>query len=909
MFRCFIGTPWLCGRSSSVSNNDFYRCSRPYRMRARSFIAGAGSLATALLGHAALAAPINPFPYNANQILLTPYISEISPGGSGEQVTGTVSVKLGIGNQHGSAPITSAFRYALTVDGKTVSPILDRGATYNWDTTTLADGAHALGVVLVDGEGDLRDYRAYGTGVTVKNTNSSAPSGSGSSVSGILPTPPGPTNLLTFGNTISSRLYGATPDQITIDPSTHLPGATAAPLTPVYSAPVSQRTDEFATPFEAHSNRNWFIEPLTQSNTGLYQGDPGIYLTKDGTPIVKNYYPQATDDSTESADEVLRQNTRAGERNDNLVSPYATYTPNPDGPGWYGVDLAGWVYKVDATGKVTTIAGREVKSDVIPLDYQDTSIDQQTLADHQVKWVGDFGHAPGHGHGGSSGSDAVVPCQADTQHLAPPMCNPHDIVVDPRDSKILYVADTDNHVITKIDMNLDPPKLSIYAGTKQTAGDDNGIADTKFNRPTSITMTADGTMYVADHGNNAIKKIGPDGGVTTIKSDLEGPFVVRLDTDGNIVFGENPTSKIKRLNMTDGTVTQLADGTDSRWVWLDVDRKGNVGPVDDILYTTATGGAGNVHMYRVSKNGDRIDEFLPNPSTTGALNQGPANRARDGHGHYPWVLSIDDDEGKILTHGFGNVGLRVVRLRNDDDPTGAEYDHRAYGLGKNIYMSGSAFGFPVDARPSFTALRGESGHNFIGLPTFDELALLPDQDLAEYIRAGFGGAIARPEITCSDMDALIYYIRMNSLLGQSQTIVPGNSCDADILVPELLEISYKWGENGFEITWNTDTETIGYVAHGVSENLHRWSEVEDSFGTEHAVYLDTLPEDGTEIFFTIYSRDKSGNIITSEGESLTIDREVTVASVSAPSAIAIFLMITMLMARSRQLSRQLSRLS
>lgn len=45
------------------------------------------------------------------------------------------------------------------------------------------------------------------------------------------------------------------------------------------------------------------------------------------------------------------------------------------------------------------------------------------------------------------------------------------------------------------------------------------------------------------------------------------------------------------------------------------------------------------------------------------------------------------------------------------------------------------------------------------------------------------------------------------------------------------------------MSWNTDDETIGYIARGVSEDLHRWSDIESAFSTEHTIYLDTLPED------------------------------------------------------------------
>ncbi|MFT5487993.1 MAG: hypothetical protein ACI9JL_004274 [Paracoccaceae bacterium] len=304
-------------------------------------------------GAPASAAPINLFPYNREAILAVPYVTIPETGGNGEKIQGTVSLQTGFFNRYGHTIAVNDLRYAYTLNGKTISPILTSGDSFEWDSAASADGAHAIGLVIVDGGGgaDLRDYRAYSTGYYVQNQSGPAT---------------GPIKIPSFGNTFGSVLLGATPDYLTVDPSSQLPGATPAPLTPVFTAPVNQQAGRFADPLEAHNAANWFVEPLTQGNTGLYQGDPGLYLTKDGNPIIRNYIPQLNSDSTESADGVLRQNTRPGERNDNLVSPYATYTPIPDGPGYYGVDLAGWIYKVDATGKVTTIAGREVVPDVIP---------------------------------------------------------------------------------------------------------------------------------------------------------------------------------------------------------------------------------------------------------------------------------------------------------------------------------------------------------------------------------------------------------------------------------------------------------------------------------------------------------------------------------------------------------------
>ena len=274
---------------------------------------------------AGLGGPLDPFPYNADSTLVIPYVTQGGIGSNGETFNGTVSLQAGFQDRHGSPLPTGDIRYAFTVNGAAVSPILQAGDTYQWDTTQYNDGGHALGLVIVDGADDMRNYRAYSLGAYVSNQPGSTT---------------GPISTPSFGSSHGSRLYGVTPDWVTIDPSTDLPGAAAAPLTPVYTAPVHAQPGRFGDPLDAHSAQR-FIEALTQGNTGLYQGDPGLYLTRDGNPIILRCYPQVTDDAAESLDQVLRQNTKPGACNNNLVSPYATYTPDPDGPGYIEVDLAG----------------------------------------------------------------------------------------------------------------------------------------------------------------------------------------------------------------------------------------------------------------------------------------------------------------------------------------------------------------------------------------------------------------------------------------------------------------------------------------------------------------------------------------------------------------------------------------
>lgn len=91
----------------------------------------------------------------------------------------------------------------------------------------------------------------------------------------------------------------------------------------------------------------------------------------------------------------------------------------------------------------------------------------------------------------------------------------------------LYVADTYNHVIRTVDLTAGPTygNVGFLAGTPETSGYSNGAAATaKFAAPIGVATDGSGTaVYVGDTGNNEIRKI--DIGLATVTS-LAGDHTV-----------------------------------------------------------------------------------------------------------------------------------------------------------------------------------------------------------------------------------------------------------------------------------------------------------------------------------------------------------------------------------------------
>lgn len=93
--------------------------------------------------------------------------------------------------------------------------------------------------------------------------------------------------------------------------------------------------------------------------------------------------------------------------------------------------------------------------------------------------------------------------------------NPFEMRVGP--SGIFYLTDVKNHMIWSIKISPDYAEgdLSIFAGSGQAGYKDGQGNTAQFNAPTSLSLDAAGNLYVADTGNSAIRKITPDGVVST----------------------------------------------------------------------------------------------------------------------------------------------------------------------------------------------------------------------------------------------------------------------------------------------------------------------------------------------------------------------------------------------------------
>ncbi len=146
--------------------------------------------------------------------------------------------------------------------------------------------------------------------------------------------------------------------------------------------------------------------------------------------------------------------------------------------------------------------------------------------------------------------------------------SPHGITSD---GKNLYVADTHNHTIRKIDISTG--LVSTLAGTARLMGATDGIgSDARFYYPSSITT--DGTsLYVADTNNSTIRQVLITTGAVTTLAGQAGQidsfdgygisalfnYPIGITIDGtNLFIVDTGNSTIRKLVIATGEVSTLA---------------------------------------------------------------------------------------------------------------------------------------------------------------------------------------------------------------------------------------------------------------------------------------------------------------------------------------------------------------
>src|SRR5258708_655140 len=136
----------------------------------------------------------------------------------------------------------------------------------------------------------------------------------------------------------------------------------------------------------------------------------------------------------------------------------------------------------------------------------------------------------------------------------------------------VYIADADNHRVRKVNPN---GIIQTVAGLGYPgfSGDGGPAVEARLNAPYGLATDLAGNLYIADLGNNRLRKISPDGVISTVagtgqagsggdggkasSAQLNGPRNVVVDANGNLYISEFLGHRV-RLVTVDGAIRTLA---------------------------------------------------------------------------------------------------------------------------------------------------------------------------------------------------------------------------------------------------------------------------------------------------------------------------------------------------------------
>jgi uncharacterized protein (TIGR03437 family) len=138
--------------------------------------------------------------------------------------------------------------------------------------------------------------------------------------------------------------------------------------------------------------------------------------------------------------------------------------------------------------------------------------------------------------------------------------NPTAIAIGPFGK--VYIADSGN---ARVRMVTPDNVITTVAGNGSSgySGDGGPAISAAIGNPQGLTVDARGNLYVADPGNNVVRKVAADGSITTVagngtrgftgdgslgpNASLAGPYGVAVDSAGNIYIADSDNNRIRKV--------------------------------------------------------------------------------------------------------------------------------------------------------------------------------------------------------------------------------------------------------------------------------------------------------------------------------------------------------------------------
>ena len=240
------------------------------------------------------------------------------------------------------------------------------------------------------------------------------------------------------------------------------------------------------------------------------------------------------------------------------------------------------------------------------------------------------------------------------------LVHPRGVAVDVDGN--LYIAESGNHQIRKVTPQ---GAISTVAGTGKPgfSGDGGPALSAQLSGPGKLAFDADGNLYIVDGSNLRVRKVTPQGIITTVAGNGErgsggdgrlavaaplSPAGLAVDADGNLYIADTGNNRIRKAN-SEGIITTVA-GIGGRRVGF----SGDGGPATAAQLSLPSGLAvdSSGNLYIADTDNDRIRRV----TTDGVISTfaGVSHSLGDGDSAVsallfcPIAVDVDSSEISIL---------------------------------------------------------------------------------------------------------------------------------------------------------------------------------------------------------------------------------------------------------------------
>ncbi len=242
----------------------------------------------------------------------------------------------------------------------------------------------------------------------------------------------------------------------------------------------------------------------------------------------------------------------------------------------------------------------------------------------------------------------------------------------------LYIADRNNHRIRKVDTR---GIITTVAGngTAGFSGDGGKATQAQLSLPSGVVVDDKGNIYISDRSNDRVRVVDNKGIITTFagngvdgykgdlgpatQAQLSKPFGLALDKKGNLYIADRVSNRVRKVN-PQGIITTVAG--DGGFFFM-----GDNGPAYRASLAGPTGIVvdKNGILYIADRNNNRIRSvdtqgMIRTVAGTGQQDyNGEAEMARDTNLYLPFGVALDQD-GKLLIIDRSHYRIRRINPRS-----------------------------------------------------------------------------------------------------------------------------------------------------------------------------------------------------------------------------------------------------